>query len=558
MKHLRKIMALVLSLAMVLAMSITVFAGEVTATVANNTNHAYKAYQVFKGTQQENSKVLGDIEWGNGVVESTIKTKLSSSTYFQGATTAQQVADILKKGESYNCPEAKEFARIANDSISNNAVDVAANAGSVTLTAGTGYYLFVDQTTKNNENKNDFVKGLSLLQVTGDTITITAKVDKPSVEKKVQENVKTGNTTDNYGDKYNDTADYNIGDSVPFRLYGTVIDMSEFQNGYKYVFHDTAATSLDINKDAKVYYSSDKEGRNKTDIDSSLYHVEYGTDNHSLTVTFNNLRAVKIKNSENSDVEISSGYIIVEYTAKLNSSAAIGQGTIGETKEGNINKVYLEYSNNPNQSGEGQPETGNTPEDKVIVFTYELDVTKIDGADKNKPSEQQKKLKDAEFVLYRGTAASPEYAKVDANAKIQEWTNDINNATTLKSDVNGLFKVIGLDDGTYYLKETKAPNGYNVLKNDIKVQIKADTSNGQNGNGDVAELKTLKVNVNDGSDKDASLSTGIVNITVENNQGSLLPETGGIGTTIFYIVGVVLVLGAGVLLVTKKRMNADK
>ena len=167
-------------------------------------------------------------------------------------------------------------------------------------------------------------------------------------------------------------------------------------------------------------------------------------------------------------------------------------------------------------------------------------------------------MKDAEFVLYRGTAASPEYAKVDANAKIQEWTNDINNATTLKSDVNGLFKVIGLDDGTYYLKETKAPNGYNVLKNDIKVQIKADTSNGQNGNGGVAELKTLKVNVNDESDKDASLSTGIINITVENNQGSLLPETGGIGTTIFYIVGVVLVLGAGVLLVTKKRMNADK
>lgn len=558
MKHLRKIMALVLSLAMVLAMSITVFAGEVTATVANNTNHAYKAYQVFKGTQQENSKVLGDIEWGNGVVESTIKTKLGSSTYFKGATTAQQVADILKE-KSGDSAEAKEFARIANDSISGNAVDVVANAKSVILTEGTGYYLFVDQTVGNEENQNDFVKGLSLLQVTGDTITITAKVDKPSVEKKVQENVKNdGNTTTDYGERYNDTADYNIGDNVPFRLYGTVIDMSEFQNGYKYVFHDTAATSLDINKDAKVYYSSDKKGSNKTDIDSSLYHVEYGTDNHSLTVTFDNLRAVKIKNSENLDVEISSGYIIVEYTAKLNSSAAIGQGTIGETKEGNINKVYLEYSNNPNQSGEGQPETGNTPEDKVIVFTYELDVTKIDGADKNKPSEQQKKLKDAEFVLYRGTAASPEYATVDANAKIQGWTNVINEAITLKSDVNGLFKVIGLDDGTYYLKETKAPNGYNVLKTDIKVQIKADTSNGQNGKGEVAELKTLKVNVNNGDDKDASYSTGIVNITVENNQGSTLPETGGIGTTIFYIVGVVLVLGAGVLLVTKKRMNADK
>lgn len=555
MKHLRKIMALVLSLAMVLAMSITVFAGEVTATVANNTNHAYKAYQVFKGTQQENSKVLGDIEWGNGVEETKIVNKLAASTYFKTVTTAQAAADILKDKKN-NSPEAKEFARIAHDSISSNAVDVPANATSVQLTYGTGYYLFVDQTVETQENKNDFVKGLSLLQVTGDTITITAKVDKPSVEKKVQENVKTDNTTDNYGDRYNDTADYNIGDNVPFRLYGTVIDMREFRNGYKYVFHDTAATSLDINENVKVYYSSDKNGTSKTEISDKLYKVVYGADKHSLTVTFDNLRAVKIKNSENSDVEISSGYIIVEYTAKLNSNAAIGRGTIGETKEGNINKVYLEYSNNPNQSGDG--ETGNTPEDKVIVFTYELDVTKIDGADKEKSFAEQKKLKDAEFVLYRGTDANPEYAKVDANAKIQKWTNDINNATTLKSDANGLFKVIGLDDGTYYLKETKAPNGYNILKNDIKVQIEANTTNGQNGNGKVTELQALNVKVNDGTENSGNFLTGIVNITVENNQGSILPETGGIGTTIFYIVGVVLVLGAGVLLVTKKRMNADK
>ena len=150
MKHLRKIMSLVLSLAMVLAMSITVFAGEVTATVANNTNHAYKAYQVFKGTQQENSKVLGDIEWGNGVEETKIVNKLAASTYFKTVTTAQAAADILKDKKN-NSPEAKEFARIAHDSISSNAVDVPANATSVQLTYGTGYYLFVDQTVETQD-----------------------------------------------------------------------------------------------------------------------------------------------------------------------------------------------------------------------------------------------------------------------------------------------------------------------------------------------------------------------------------------------------------------------
>lgn len=112
MKHLRKIMALVLSLAMVLAMSITVFAGEVTATVANNTNHAYKAYQVFKGTQQENSKVLGDIEWGNGVEETKIVSKLATSTYFKTVTTAQAAADILKDKKN-NSLEAERVCKNA-------------------------------------------------------------------------------------------------------------------------------------------------------------------------------------------------------------------------------------------------------------------------------------------------------------------------------------------------------------------------------------------------------------------------------------------------------------
>ncbi len=276
-----------------------------------------------------------------------------------------------------------------------------------------------------------------------------------------------------------------------------------------------------------------------TVLDSGYQIVTDGlTDGDTFEVRFTDLKEI-------SSVKAGSK-ITVAYSAILNSNAIIGA-------EGNPNKAKLEYSNNPYGDG-----TGETPEDKVVVFTYELDVTKIDGADKEKSFAEQKKLKDAEFVLYRGTDANPEYAKVDANAKIQKWTNDINNATTLKSDANGLFKVIGLDDGTYYLKETKAPNGYNILKNDIKVQIEANTTNGQNGNGKVTELQALNVKVNDGTENSGNFLTGIVNITVENNQGSILPETGGIGTTIFYIVGVVLVLGAGVLLVTKKRMNADK
>ena len=220
--------------------------------------------------------------------------------------------------------------------------------------------------------------------------------------------------------------------------------------------------------------------------------------------------------------------------------------------DGNPNEVYLEYSNKPDQSGSGDTNnTGKTPEDKVIVFTYELDTTKVDGQDNTK------KLEDAEFVLYRKESDnSKKYATVDANFKVTGWTGNEEESTKLTSDANGLFRVIGLDDGTYYLKETKAPSGYNLLSSDIEVVITATTTNGQNWTDGVASSALTNLAVTAGGNAGTGdINTGIAAITVANNKGSTLPETGGIGTTIFYIAGGVLVLAAAVLLVTRKRMS---
>lgn len=123
------------------------------------------------------------------------------------------------------------------------------------------------------------------------------------------------------------------------------------------------------------------------------------------------------------------------------------------------------------------------------------------------------------------------------------------------SDENGLFKVIGLDDGTYYLKETVAPSGYNTLADPIRLVIAANTNNGQNGFGKTTELTTIDVTVDNGSAKGGTVATGTVSITVENNRGTTLPGTGGIGTTIFYVVGGGLMVVAAILLITKKRME---
>ena len=254
----------------------------------------------------------------------------------------------------------------------------------------------------------------------------------------------------------------------------------------------------------------------------------------SFTVSFTDLKTVS---------GVSQGkYIIVEYTATLNQNAEVGL-------DGNPNVVYLEYSNKPDQSGNGD-NTGTTPEDKVIVFTYELDTTKVDGQDNTK------RLEGAEFKLHN---ADNKWAIVDSNNKITGWADAEEGGSTLKSDANGLFKVIGLDDGTYYLKETKAPAGYNLLSSEITVVITATTSNGQTWTDGQASsaLTELKVTANN-EPGTVDNNKGIASITVANNKGSTLPETGGMGTTIFYVLGSILVLGAAVLLITRKRMGAQR
>ena len=253
----------------------------------------------------------------------------------------------------------------------------------------------------------------------------------------------------------------------------------------------------------------------------------------SLKITFDDIKA-SAKAVDNSFEITSDTKVIVDYKATLNENANIGM-------VGNVNEVYLKFSNNPNGDGKGK-----TPEDKVIVFTYELDTKKVDRA------ENEKLLKNAEFVLKNEDGTK--YAKV-TNKKFAGWV-DKDQATKLITGDDGLIKVAGLDDGTYRLEETKAPDGYNKLSKDVIIIITAATKNGQTWDG-VNAIERLNVTA-DGKSGTADVNTGIVTVQIENNSGSTLPSTGGIGTTIFYVVGVILMLGAGVLLVTKKRMSSNR
>ena len=213
---------------------------------------------------------------------------------------------------------------------------------------------------------------------------------------------------------------------------------------------------------------------------------------------------------------------------------------------GNTNEVFLTYSSNPNDTTSNTK--SNTVTDKVIVFTYELDSTKIDGTNDNKLSGAQFKLKNS----------NDEFVNVDADNKVIGWGSE-ESGSVLTSDENG-FKVIGLDAGTYTLVETKAPDGYAELTDkNIPITITANTSNSQNGAGAVTELKTLAISTTADATiavaGTSSVETGVVQLTIKNYKSSDLPSTGGMGTKLFYTIGGILMAGAAIVLVVRKRRS---
>lgn len=549
MRKVKKLLGLLLAAVMVLAMGVPTFAasGSYTLTISGASDgHTYEAYQIFAGDLSENEQTLSNVKWGDGVNGEALLAALKGTeeepTAYQTCMTAADVAKVLESYEN-NSSEMKAFADIAGQHLTKTTSGTASayneDSKSYTISGlAAGYYLVKD--------KDDSVPGTDaytdfILKVVQNT-TVTPKSDVPTVEKKVQEDDKY-NQDGGYGNGYNDVADWNIGDAVPFKLIGTLPTNFADYDIYQYIFHDTLSDGLDLNEGSiKVYYASDKAGTDKTEIPLGKYEVEApgteGTDQCSFEVAFADLTSVEGVTANK--------YIIVEYTATLNKDAEIGL-------PGNPNRVYLEFSNNPNSGGEG--DTGKTPEDKVIVFTYELDVTKVDGED------DDKKLENAEFKLYDENG---KYVIVDADGKVTGWADNEAGGSTLKSDKNGLFKVIGLDDGTYWLKETKAPDGYNLITNPIKIEIKATTVNDQDWTameGPADALKVLEIKVTVGSTTtsgNGDTESGIVETDIKNNKGAELPETGGMGTTIFYVLGAILVLGAGGLLIVRRRTDSEK
>lgn len=447
-------------------------------TVKDGGAGTYEAYQIFTGDLSSDETTLSNIEWGNGITDAG-KVALQEK---YGVTSATEVAEKLGSAGA-DAKAAKDFAKAAGQYLQ-NATGLTGHEA--------GYYLVQNKTVGSNEAYTNYI--LEVLK----NVTVTPKTSIPSVTKKVKEtNDTTGIKTD-----WQDFADYDRWDDVPFQLTATLPENLDDYETYYFELLDKLSPGFTLNKDTiKIYLDN---GETKTEVTKSF--------------KFDNLD-FKIDNLKVLDGITASSKIVVEYTAKLNDKAVHGSS-------GNPGNVELVYSNNPNNTGVGAS-TGKTPESIVKVYTYEAVFEEID---KNRES-----LKGAEFTLYKVVKDCDTYKKVEVDKQTVGETEK--------------FSFTGRDAGEYILVETKTPDGYNTIK-PIDFKIVTDYNK---------KLDPTKLEGESGDAHfESNLSEGSLTAEIISRKGSLLPSTGGVGTTILYGIGTILVLVSVVFLVTKKRMEVKE
>lgn len=500
MKYMKKLITLLAVLTLALAMAVPAFAETTTTTYTitiNNGTGIYAAYQIFKGDLYNNT--LSNIEWGDNVTDEGQKALGNAA---EKATTLT--------GET----EAKAFAV----EVAKYLTDHPAGTGKDSIEVSSpGYYLIKNTSVGEGEVFTDYI-----LQVVKN-VTVQPKSGKPTLDKQIKHN-ETG--------VWGVVGDNQIGDTVEFRTITTVPNVSGYTQ-YKYVIYDEMSAGLTSN--VKNENDVTIKVNDTTELDKNYYTVTVDKVNtNKFTVTVDVLNAIK----DGKMVEGNTLYTY--YTGILNEKAKV----YNDGKQDN--KAYLEYSNNPHDHAT----TNSTPVKVVYDWTFKMGVKKVDGADGTP-------LTDAKFVLSKEKncdlgAIGDDGQPHNTENLISLIKNSDGSYTVAPAGYNGsVVNVItagditinGLDDATvYYLYETKAPAGYNRLTDAVRFEITATYSDA----GDNCTSVTATVN----NDVQSSVS-----VNVRNNKGSTLPSTGGIGTTLFYVIGGVLMAVAAVLLVTKKRMN---
>ncbi len=522
-KAMKKLMAALLAVAMVCAMAIPAFAagGTNTLTINGTTEgHTYEAYQVFTGTLNDES-TLSDVTWGNGVDGAGILADAGLPSSLKPADTAAELAANLK---SASHDDIDAFAKVVGNHIkTENKHESTASGKTYTITGlPDGYYFVKDATGSMPAGATYSRYMLNIVK----SLSITAKDTTVTLDKQIKHNET---------DKWGVVGDNQIGDTVYFRTITTVPNVTGYDT-YTYDIYDTMSSELTSN--VKSIDDITIKVNDGTELPKDYYTVS--ALGNSFTVSVKILEAV-------ADAKITAGdSLYTYYSGVLNETAKMS------TEGPQQNEAYLKYSNNPNDTSVGE-----TVHKTVYDWTFQIDVTKVDGTTPNK------KLEGAVFVLSKSANL---VLKPEDNGTPTEHTDDLiklvkksdgvytvadastSTTYTMTTPANGQISIKGLDDDTtYYLYETKAPSGYNSLTAPVTFKIATRTNDNYSDTGvTINEQPTVTVN---------GTPTSGTAFNVENNAGTTLPSTGGIGTTIFYVIGGGLMAAAAILLITKKRME---
>lgn len=528
-KAMKKLMAALLAVAMVCAMAIPAFAagtGSNTLTINGKTaGHTYEAYQVFTGDLK--GKVLSNIDWGNGVIGDDIRNDPDLPSSLKGLSSAAALAAELAK-LSPSSDDVNTFAEVVSKHLTANKYTSTEAGMTYTINNLPDGYYFIKDATASASMPAGATYSRYMLNIV-QSLTIEAKDTTVTLDKQIRHN-ETGD--------WGVVGDNQIGDTVEFRTITTVPDTTGYTD-YTYEIHDTMSPELT----SKVKTDSDItiKVNDTTVLNSTYYSVTVdSTNSNKFTVSVDIIQAIK-------DNKFAVGNTLYTYyDGVLNENAKVYPDGPQQ------NEAHLVYSNNPNDVG-----TGETPKKTVYDWTFKVDMTKVDGANPDM------KLEGAVFVLSKANGLDLEPVKDGTPTKNLDKLIklvDNNNGTytvattttttattyTMTTPASGQISIKGLDDQTkYYLYETKAPGGYNVLTTPVEIKI-IDNTYDITGNH-IATQPNVVVN--------GSNACSGVGFNVENNAGTTLPGTGGIGTTIFYVIGGGLMVAAAILLITKKRME---
>ena len=570
-----------MAMTMILSMSMTAFAAEApkgTLTVNNTVaGKTLDLYQIFTATKNGDNVAYTL----NSAYEGFFQSKISGASTLTGEALSEKAYEYVKTQVGTDGKNGTGFAKEILGWILENATALAATHTTANTTAGTtvinnldyGYYIVypLGATDTSTAPGNETVKSVaSLVSVTGDDATVNMKSNYPTVDKKIipaqsGSGITVGAIVDGSWegnhqlelDDENDpedtiaphgaadekkAGDFGIGDTVTYQLTSKVPDMTGYTS-YTFKFTDTLSKGLDLKAILSVKVGSTELKAGKTG--ANTYALSYDKTNRILTVTLNDFY--------NSYKDHVGETITVVYTATLNKDAVIGMNP-------NTNKAVVEYSNDPKSDG-----TGTSEPSIVKVHTFDFTIFKYYLKDQKNQNDKTA-LAGAEFELYK---ANTEGTAADTNAKINiiDENNGVYRQATpeeasaagftsakIVSDEDGKVLVKGLKAGTYYLKETKAPDGYNKLLSDIKIEITAKYNDATGELESYSVIYTYNGNSTTVTNNDKATSP---EVPVENKTGAQLPSTGSKGALMVTLAGIVLfgVLTASKAFGKKKAKN---